>query len=134
MEEQKDIILFDGVCNLCNHTVDFIIKRDKKDAFRFAPLQSAAGSGLLKKYHLNHLNNESVILIRKGIPYRKSDAAFRFLRQLPGIWKIFSWGIILPKFMRDGCYDFLARHRYRWFGKRETCRIPSDEERKKFLD
>ncbi|MGH2642467.1 MAG: thiol-disulfide oxidoreductase DCC family protein [Chitinophagaceae bacterium] len=133
MIEQHGIILFDGICNLCNRSVDFIIRKDKKDYFRFAPLQSEAGKLLLEKYHLSFYENESVILIESGKVYRKSAAACGVMKHLSGIWKILSWSIILPGFLRNGIYDFIARHRYHWFGKRNTCRIASPEEAGKFL-
>lgn len=128
------IILFDGVCNLCNRSVDFIVRKDKKDHFRFATLQSETGKSLLKKYHLSFRENESVVLIELGEVYRKSSAACRVMKRLSGIWKLFSWSIIFPRPIRDGVYDYIASHRYRWFGKRNTCRIPSPEEAAKFLD
>lgn len=131
---QHSIILFDGVCNLCNRSVNFIIRKDKKDYFRFAPLQSETGKSLLEKYHPLFRENESVVLIESGKVYRKSDAACRVMKHLPGIWKMFSWSIIFPKPLRDSIYDYIASHRYRWFGKRNTCRIPSPEEADKFLD
>lgn len=134
LNTQYAIILFDGVCNLCNRTIDFIIRTDKNDYFRFAPLQSEAGKSLLEKYQLSFQENESVVLIESGKAYRKSDAACRVMKHLPGIWKILSWGVIVPKPIRDGIYDYIAGHRYRWFGTSNTCRVPSPEEAAKFLD
>lgn len=134
MTERHGIILFDGVCNLCNRSINFIIRKDKKDYFRFAPLQSEIGKSLLGKYHLSFRENESVILIEPENAYRKSDAACRVLKHLPGIWKMLSWSIIVPKPIRDSIYDYIASHRYHWFGRRNTCRIPSPEEAVKFLD
>jgi predicted DCC family thiol-disulfide oxidoreductase YuxK len=125
------VVFFDGVCNLCNSSVNFIIERDKKNVFRFASLQSSFGA----KYATTALGNyDSVILLEGDKVYYRSDAALRILKHLGGIY---SWAycfIIIPKFLRNAVYDFIARHRYQWFGKSETCRVPTAELKEKFIE
>ena len=135
MEENKKIILFDGVCNLCNGSVQFVIKRDKKDAFRYAAIQSEMGEQLIAERHIDTNQVDSIILIEPGVAYfTKSDAALEIAGELGGLWKltsIFKW---IPKSIRDVIYDFVARNRYKWFGKQESCMIPTPELKAKFLD
>ncbi len=130
----KKIILFDGVCNLCNSAITFIIKRDKKDAFRFASLQSDLGSELLKKFHIDPVNTDSIVLISDRKAYIKSSAALHIAHDLNGAYSLLTGFLILPKFLRNGVYDFIARNRYRWFGKKESCMIPDPELKSKFLN
>ena len=133
--EHKKIILFDGVCNLCNGVVQFVIKRDKKDRFRFASLQSETGTYLVKQRGINTANVDSIILIEPGVAYYvKSSAALQIAYELGGLWKalkIFEW---LPVRFRDSIYDIVARNRYKWFGKQEQCMIPTPELKAKFLE
>jgi len=135
MENGKKIILFDGVCNLCNNSVQFVIKRDKNDVFRYAALQSDVGQQLLKQRHIDTIAVDSIILIEPGVAYyTKSDAALEIAQHLGGLWKlsaIFSW---IPATLRNRIYDFVAKNRYKWFGKQESCMIPTPELRAKFLD
>lgn len=135
MENGKKIILFDGVCNLCNNSVQFVIKRDKNDVFRYAALQSDVGQQLLKQRHIDTIAVDSIILIEPGVAYYiKSDAALEIAQHLGGLWKlsaIFSW---IPATIRNRIYDFVAKNRYKWFGKQESCMIPTPELRAKFLD
>ncbi|MCA0959533.1 thiol-disulfide oxidoreductase DCC family protein [Muricauda ruestringensis] len=135
MENGKKIILFDGVCNLCNNSVQFVIKRDKNDVFRYAALQSDVGQQLLKQRHIDTIAVDSIILIEPGVAYyTKSDAALEIAQDLGGLWKlsaIFSW---IPATIRNRIYDFVAKNRYKWFGKQESCMIPTPELRAKFLD
>ena len=130
----KKIILFDGVCNLCNGAVQWIIKRDEADAFRFAPLQSDLASDLLKARNVDTSQMDSIILIDPGVAYYvKSDAALEIARNLKGykfLPALFAW---LPLSLRDAAYDLIARNRYRMFGKKEACMIPSPELTAKFL-
>ena len=130
----KKIILFDGVCNLCNGAVQFIIKRDGGDRFRFAALQSELGQELCRARHIDTTQIDSIILIDPGIAYYvKSDAALEIARELRGYgWMPWSLGWI-PRGVRDAVYDLVARNRYRWFGKKDQCMIPTPELRKKFL-
>jgi predicted DCC family thiol-disulfide oxidoreductase YuxK len=129
----QQLILFDGVCNLCNQSVDFIIKRDKKDVFLFTSLQSAQGQEILKQHSLNTQDFDSVLLLKNGKLYQKSTAALLIGSQLGGFWVLSSVFMLIPPFIRNIVYDWIARNRYRWHGKKETCRLPTPEERKKFL-
>lgn len=128
------IILFDGVCNLCNSAVQFIINRDEKDTFRFASLQSETGQKLLAIHQLQHKNIDSIVLIKNEKAYIKSTAALHIAKELSGIWKLAYYYIVIPKFIRDAVYDFIARNRYAWFGKKDQCMIPTAKLKSKFLD
>lgn len=135
MEEQKKIILFDGVCNLCNSSVQFVIKRDKNDIFRFAALQSAVGQKLAKERGINTSEVDSIILIEPQIAYyTKSDAALMIAKSLSGGWSLLGIFMGLPKGLRDTVYDWVARNRYQWYGKKDSCMIPTEAEKGKFLD
>lgn len=129
----KKIVLFDGVCNLCNGTVVFIIQRDTKDHFRFAALQSDIGIQLTQELGIDTTQIESIILVHQQRYYYKSGAALRIARDLKGAWPLLSVFLIIPPFIRDGIYDIIARNRYRWFGKKESCMIPTPELKSKFL-
>ncbi|WP_405212094.1 thiol-disulfide oxidoreductase DCC family protein [Dokdonia sp. Asnod2-E02] len=130
----KKIILFDGVCNLCNGAITFIIQRDKKDLFRYAPLQSEIGKELAAKHHIDLDKVDSIILVTEDKAYAKSTAALRIAKQLSAGWPLLAIFLILPRFLRDVVYDFIARNRYKWFGKKEACMIPTPELKSKFLD
>ena len=134
MSIQKQIILFDGVCNFCNYWVDFVLQRDKNDLFRFSALQSSTAIELLKKYNLDSSSQDTFVLIAGDKVYTKSTAAFLVCKQIQGPIKIFFPFIIIPKFIRDFIYDLIAGSRYKLFGKRESCRIPTEGEKKKFLN
>ncbi|MGZ8536773.1 MAG: thiol-disulfide oxidoreductase DCC family protein [Flavisolibacter sp.] len=127
------IILFDGVCNFCNGMVNFAIRHDKKKQLRFAPLQSEAGQKLLADYNLSQEIFESFILIENGKMYQKSTAALRVVRFFPWYWQELQILRIIPPFIRNAIYDFIARNRYKWFGKKDVCMIPSPELRSRFL-
>lgn len=133
MSQGKSVILFDGVCNLCNASVDFVIKRDRKDRFRVGALQEEAGKKLLSNFKVNPEYLDSLVLIEDGKIYFRSTAALRIAKKLPGLWPLFYGFIILPPFLRDGIYDWIGKNRYRWFGKKNTCRIPTEAEKAKFL-
>ena len=128
------IVLFDGICNLCNSSVQFIIKQDKKKRFRFASLQGKFGQEFLKKYDLPADNFNSFILVEEEKIYTRSTGALRMLKHLGGGWSLFYAFIILPKFIRDGVYNWVARNRYKWFGKKDECTIPTPDLRTRFLD
>jgi predicted DCC family thiol-disulfide oxidoreductase YuxK len=132
--EKNKIVLFDGVCNLCNSSVQFIIKRDKKKQFRFASLQGNYGQEFLKKHSLPADNFNSFILLEDDEVYTRSTGALRMLKHLGGGWSLFYTFIILPKFIRDAVYNWVARNRYKWFGKREECMIPTPDLKERFLD
>lgn len=130
---QHSTILFDGVCNFCNFWVNFLINRDKEFIFKFAPLQSAIGQELLKKYNLNTEEMDSFILISREQSYKKSTAALIVARKLGGFFILLYPLIFLPVFIRDYFYDLIASNRYKLFGKKESCRIPSSKDRDRFL-
>lgn len=126
------LILFDGVCNVCNASVNFILDHDPAGRFRFASLQSAVGQKVLRDLKRPAASFDSVILVENGRFYEKSDAALRIARHLRG-WR-WAWGLrFVPKFLRNAAYDLIARNRYRWFGRREVCRVPTPEERERFV-
>lgn len=127
------IILFDGVCNFCNGSVNFIIERDRKGYFKFAPLQSEIGEKLLAENGVNKVETDSVILIEDGRVYAYSTAALRIARRLEGVWKLFYGFIIVPRFIRDFFYKLFAGNRYRMFGKMDACMLPTPEIRERFL-
>jgi predicted DCC family thiol-disulfide oxidoreductase YuxK len=131
--QEKAILLFDGVCNLCNASVNFVIKRDTHNRFLFASLQSETGKQLVKKFSLSE-SLDSFVLIENGIAYTRSIAALRVLKKLGGIWSLSFVFMIVPSFIRNGVYNFVSRNRYRWFGKKESCMIPTAELKKKFLE
>ncbi|HEY4875381.1 MAG TPA: thiol-disulfide oxidoreductase DCC family protein [Puia sp.] len=134
MYEEKKIILFDGVCNLCSSGVLFIIKRDKKNQFFFSSLQSKTGQEYLKQFNLPVNNINSFVLIESNKLFTRSTAALRILKYLGNGWQLFYVFITLPKFIRDGIYKWIAKNRYKWFGKKEECWIPTTELQSKFLD
>lgn len=127
------IILFDGVCNLCNGAVNFVIKRDPGNVFKFAPLQEKQGALLLKTHTIDIQKLDSIVLIENGNVYTKSSAALRIARKMSNLWPLFFVLLIIPSFIRDGVYDFIAKNRYKWFGKKEQCMIPTLGLKEKFL-
>ncbi|MEO6695017.1 MAG: thiol-disulfide oxidoreductase DCC family protein [Ignavibacteria bacterium] len=132
MENHK-IILFDGVCNLCNASINFIIDRDKKNIFKFAALQSDSGRRILEKFGLDVNDFHSVILVEDEKYYTRSSAALRILKDLGSFWQILYGFIIFPPPVRDFFYNILSSNRYKLFGKKDSCRIPTPELKKKFL-
>ncbi|MCF6347729.1 MAG: thiol-disulfide oxidoreductase DCC family protein [Flavobacteriaceae bacterium] len=132
--ENRSIILFDGVCNLCNNSVQFIIKRDKKQRFLYASLQSDAAQSILLQFQLKNSDFDSIILIENEKIYQKTTAILKIIKQLNGIWKLGYVFIIIPKFIRDFIYNIIAKNRYKWFGKREVCMIPTKELKMRFLE
>jgi predicted DCC family thiol-disulfide oxidoreductase YuxK len=131
--EKHSLILFDGVCNFCNSAINFYLLRDKKDAFRFAPLQSIHGEKVLTILKEENRWADSIILVENEKIYTKSTAALRALRKLSGAWPLLYGFIIVPRFIRDFVYDIIARNRYKWWGKKDACMVPTPEQRKKFL-
>lgn len=127
------IILFDGVCNLCNGAVNFVIKRDTGNVFKFTPLQEKQGVLLLKTHAVDTQKLDSIVLIENEKVYVKSSAALRIARKMSNLWPLFFVLLIIPSFIRDGVYDFIAKNRYKWFGKKEQCMIPTQGLREKFL-
>ena len=133
MNSVQHIILFDGVCNLCNNGVQFIIKKDKKNLFKFAPLQSELGEKLLNKYHIDTQNMDSFVYVQNDKAHIKSTAALKIAKELKRGWQLFYIFIIIPPFFRNWFYDFVAKNRYRWFGRKDSCMIPTTELKTKFL-
>jgi len=134
MEARETIILFDGVCNLCNGMVRFLIPRDPKARLRFASQQSAAGQQLLKKCELPTNSLDSVVVLEGDHIYTKSTAALKIARNMNGLWPLLYGFILVPRFIRDPLYDWVARNRYRWFGTTEACLFPSPEVKCRFLE
>lgn len=132
--KNKSILLFDGVCNLCNASVNFIIKHDKKAHFKFASLQSDAAKELLLQYKAKKIKMDSIILIENGAFYKKSTAALIISKKLNGGFKILYVFIIIPTFIRDWVYNYIAKNRYKWFGKKDSCMIPTKELKKRFIE
>ena len=130
----KKIILFDGVCNLCNSAVQFIIKHDKKDLFRFVALQSDLGQEIIRHIGIDTKNTDSIVLYEPGIAYYyKSEAALEIAKHLDSFYSFLSIFKILPTAVSDSVYDYIAKNRYKWYGKKESCMIPTDELKSKFL-
>jgi len=127
-------VLFDGVCNLCNGSVLFIVARDPEAYFRFAPLQSETGRRLLVESGLIDSPSDSIVLIQDGQGFTRSRAALEIVRRLRFPWSLFYALILIPPFLRDKGYDLIARNRYRWFGKRDVCMTPTPELRSRFLE
>lgn len=131
----KKIILFDDVCNLCNSAVQFIIKHDKNDVFRFVALQSELGKEILVHIGINLKNIDSIVLYEPGVAYYyKSDAALQIAKNLKGLYSLGIVFKIIPTGIRNQLYDYIARNRYKWYGKKESCMIPTPELKIKFLE
>ncbi|MFN7115215.1 MAG: thiol-disulfide oxidoreductase DCC family protein [Saprospiraceae bacterium] len=129
----KPILLFDGVCNLCNGFVQFIIQRDPQAKFRFAALQSPVGQQLLQAARMPTQELSTVVLWENGRFYTHSDVPLRVVQYLGGLWQLLYVFKIIPKSLRDKLYNWIARNRYRWFGQKESCMIPTPELKARFL-
>lgn len=132
--ERKAVILFDGVCNLCNSAVQFVIKHDPDAYFSFAALESNFGQELLKKHSLNTKDFDSFVLYENDKVYIKSSAALRLTKKLRFPFPLLYPLLLIPAFLRNLIYDFIARNRYRWFGKKDSCMLPSPELKDRFID
>lgn len=132
--ENKSIIFFDGVCNLCNNSVLFIIKRDKDKRFLYASLQSDAARDILLQFKIKNYDLDSIILLENGKLYQKSTAILKVAKQLNRLWRLNYVFILIPKFIRDFIYDIIAQNRYKWFGKREVCLVPTGDMKLRFLE
>ena len=130
----RPLVLFDGVCNLCNGAVQFIIKRDQKKQFLFASLQGKAGTELLAKFDLPVNDFNSFILIEGDKTYTRSTAALRIAKKLGGGWKLLYGLMIIPRFIRNAVYNLIAKNRYKWFGKKDECMVPTPELKERFLE
>ncbi len=132
--EERSVILFDGVCNLCNFFVQFIIKRDKKKAIHFAALQSETGQKMLADFGVQNQNLNTVIFIDQGNVFTHSDVALEVGKKLGNGWQFFYILKFIPKSFRDVIYNYIARNRYKWFGKKESCMIPTPDIKSRFID
>lgn len=130
----KPIILFDGVCNLCDSAVQFIIRRDKKNTFLFASLQSEMGQRILAQYNFPGDELNSFILVENNKAYTRSTGALKVVKKLKGLWPLLYGFMIVPKFIRNWVYNWVGRNRYKWFGKKEECMIPTPELKARFLN
>ncbi|MBC9797086.1 thiol-disulfide oxidoreductase DCC family protein [Sinomicrobium weinanense] len=134
LEKNKKLILFDGVCNLCNSSVQFVIKRDKKDIFRFAALQSELGQKLLKERGIIPDKTDSIIVIEPDVAYyTRSQAAIEIASEMGGGWPLLRIFQYIPRPLRDSLYNLIAKNRYNWFGRKDQCMIPTPELKAKFL-
>lgn len=134
LPKSKKIILFDGLCNLCNAAVVFVIKHDRKDEFRFVAIQSDLGVKILNHIGLDSKHIDSIVLYAPGIAYYyKSEAAIQIARSLGGLWHFGTFFRLVPSGIRNQLYDYVAKNRYRWYGKRDSCMLPTEEIKKKFL-
>ena len=135
LPQNKKIILFDGLCNLCNSSVQFLIKRDSKDIFRFVSLQSELGKELLSKLPIAIQKTDSIILYEsEAVFYYKSQAVFQIIKSLGGLFNLLLIFKLLPHSIHDFIYDYIAKNRYHWFGKKEQCLVPTKEIQSKFLN
>jgi len=129
----KPILLFDGVCNLCNASVQWVLKHDRRGEFRFSALQSELGQQLLLQHGLASEHFDTVVLVVGEQIFLRSDAPLEIVRRLGGLWRLLYFFKILPRPLRDAVYNFVARNRYRWFGRREECMLPKPEWKERFL-
>lgn len=127
-------MLYDGICNFCNASVQFILKRDPAGYFSFAAQQSDYGEKLMREYGIDPASEDTLILIEDGKVFTRSDAALRIAGKLSGPWRFLSLLTAVPRSLRNGIYTFIARNRYRWFGRKDSCPIPEPEWRQRFLD
>lgn len=133
-QTNRPIVLFDGVCNLCESSVQTIINKDPKGQFLFASLQSDVGQALLKKFNRSTQDLDTVILVEGNKHYTKSSAVLRITKRFKGAWPLMYGFWIVPKFLRDMVYSFIARNRYKWYGKKDQCMMPTLELKARFLD
>lgn len=128
------IVLFDGVCNLCSNSVKLIIKNDPKGLFKFTSLQSKTGKSYVDKYDIDTSKTDSIVLIKNGKSYVKSSAALHIANKMKGLYPLLFGFIIIPSSIRDLIYDFIARNRYKWFGKKDECWLPTPDLKARFLE
>jgi predicted DCC family thiol-disulfide oxidoreductase YuxK len=134
LPKDKKIILFDGICNLCDASVQYVIKHDKKDSFRFVSIQSQLGQEILNYIGVDNKKVDSIVLYEPGIAYYlKAEAAFKIAKELNGIYRYLGLFTNFPKVITNTIYDYVAKNRYKWYGKKESCLIPTDELKAKFL-
>jgi predicted DCC family thiol-disulfide oxidoreductase YuxK len=134
LSEGHAVVLFDGVCNLCNGAVNFIIDRDPEGHFQFAPLQADLAQSALEARGRSALDLDTIVLLTDTDVHVRSGAALRIARRLTGAWPLLAIALWLPRALRDTAYNWVASHRYDWFGKQETCRLPTPDLRRRFLE
>ncbi len=127
------LVVFDGVCNWCNAWVNFMMERDPEKKFKFGMLQSDSAQRILKELQLPAEDFETFLLLEHGRVSTKSTAALRIVRHLSGLWPVLAVCLVIPRPIRDAVYNFVARHRYQWMGRAETCRVPTPAERERFV-
>ena len=127
-------VFFDGVCNLCNRSVNFLISKDKKEVLKFASLQSEYAQNTIPKELLNRENLDTIIVYTDGKFYDRSKAVLKLCKVLGGGFYVFLIGYLIPRFIRDGLYRFIANNRYRWFGTQSQCRVPTPDLKERFLE
>ena len=132
--QTKPVIFFDGLCNLCNGAVQFIIERDQKNTFHFASLQSEFAKAKLVNFDIDPTQLNSFILLENEAIYQRSTAALRVTKKLKGLWPLLYVFIVVPHFIRDGVYNYIAKNRYKWFGKKESCWLPNEELKNRFYN
>ncbi|WP_113664249.1 thiol-disulfide oxidoreductase DCC family protein [Pedobacter nanyangensis] len=128
------VIFFDGVCNLCSGAVQFVIKRDHRHYFKFASLQSDFAKATLQHFHLKAAQGDSIVLLENGRLYEQSTAVLRIVKKLPGFWPLLYGFVIVPSFIRNAIYKWIARNRYQWFGQKKQCWVPTSALKSRFLD
>lgn len=128
---EENIVFFDGLCNLCNKSVDWVIRRDKRNVLKFAPLQGETSKKLLHATDGQEFN--SIVYYHKGVIYQRSTAFIKLMVHVGGGWKLMYLLMVFPGFIRDFVYNIIAKNRYKWWGKKESCRLPTEEEAAKFL-
>jgi predicted DCC family thiol-disulfide oxidoreductase YuxK len=133
MDDANAVVLFDGICNLCNASINFVIDRDPEGYFKFASLQSSEAAALLDRCGSTPAALEAIVLIEDGTCYSRSTAALRIARHLTGAWPLLYGLLVIPRPVRDYLYDWVAENRYRWFGQRDSCRIPTPELQDRFF-
>jgi len=133
MHTSPAIILFDGICNFCNSSVNYVMDRDPDRYFKFGALQSEEGKAILGQHNLPQDYVDSIVLVENGVFYANSDAALRIARRMTGLWPLLYWFKYIPNFIRDAIYNWIASNRYDWFGKMDVCRIPTPEIRDRFI-
>ncbi|HET6225082.1 MAG TPA: thiol-disulfide oxidoreductase DCC family protein [Bacteroidia bacterium] len=131
--DSKAIVLFDGVCNFCDASVNFIIRHDKKDYFRFAPLQSEKGKQLLQQFNVDTNELNTFILLENNKIYTRSTASLKVTRRLSGAYFLLYAFMLVPPFIRDAVYNLIAKNRYKLFGKKDNCMVPTPEVKDKFI-
>ena len=129
-----NIIFFDGVCNLCNSSVNRLIKKDMKKVFKFASLQSEFAMSFVPQHLINHKNLDTILVYKAGEFYDRSNAVLTICKTLGGVFNLFLIGYLVPRFIRDGLYRLVANNRYKWFGKKDQCMVPTDDLKERFLD